>query len=209
MARYNEWGDELEAALAEPFPAAAHKTLKKGGAEITFVSVWDYVRRLNELVGVNGWHNVVRVSEAGGKLIMTCELTVLNVTKCNAGDEKEEKDDFGTASTNSWAQAFKRTCSLFGLGLYLYEKGGGAKSRSTSTPRKTNGQPSPEATPLPLDGSFIIPKGDYKDRRIDDPDIPLSYLFKTSDKMPPKYRAIYEAEIERRQKKAKNAGSRK
>lgn len=33
MARHDVWSDGLEEALAAPFPAAAHKIIKKGGAE--------------------------------------------------------------------------------------------------------------------------------------------------------------------------------
>lgn len=124
MAKYTEWCPALEAALAEPFPAAVVKQKSKGGTRIAFVSWHHYVRRLNALVG-SGWsmgEPVVR--EIAGKLVLGVPVTILGVTRVNFGDEDEGKDDYGTASTNAWAQAFKRTCALFGIGLDMYDKDG-------------------------------------------------------------------------------------
>ena len=168
MAQYEKWCDELEAALAEPFPPASHKVIKKGGAEITFVSVWDYVERLNELVGVNGWELSVSTMDAGGKLIAACSLTVLGVTKTNLGDEKEEKDDFGTAATNSWAQGLKRTCALFGMGLYLYDKT--ARDKATKPQKKA---PPKKASKQDKDDPEF-PSGDFAGKRLSQ--VPMAYL---------------------------------
>lgn len=124
MAKYTEWCPALEAALAEPFPAAVVKQKSKGGTRIAFVPWHHYVRRLNALVG-SGWsmgEPVVR--EIAGKLVLGVPVTILGVTRVNFGDEDEGKDDYGTASTNAWAQAFKRTCALFGVGLDMYDKDG-------------------------------------------------------------------------------------
>jgi hypothetical protein len=139
MARYTEWCEELEAALAEPFAAELHKTKDRFG---TFVSVRHYVERLNELVGVHGWSMDAPVQyRSGNKLGLAVGVTILGVTKWNVGDEmedhgepieytdertgevKEKVVDFGSSSTNSWAQAFKRCCAYgFSMGLYLYDK---------------------------------------------------------------------------------------
>jgi len=127
-SRYSTWEETklddktLADVLAEPFPEACHKTYKgPGGANITYVGVWDYVQRLNQLVGPQGWGSDTRLDTAGGKLIATVSLTILGVTKTNVGDEEEGKEGYGTAATNSHAQAFKRAAAGFGLCLYLYE----------------------------------------------------------------------------------------
>jgi hypothetical protein len=139
MAKYTEWNEELETALAEPFPPELHKTKDRFG---TFVSVRHYVERLNELVGVHGWSMDAPVHyRSGNKLGLAVGVTILGVTKWNVGDEmedhgepieythertgevKEKVVDFGSSSTNSWAQAFKRCCAYgFSMGLYLYDK---------------------------------------------------------------------------------------
>ncbi len=54
MAKFSEWSNELEAALAEPFPAEWQKQKSAGGAKITFVPWYRYVAKLNELCG-GGW----------------------------------------------------------------------------------------------------------------------------------------------------------
>lgn len=122
--RFTEWDEDLAAALAEPFPPEAHQTKSQGGSQITFVSVHHYKTRLNATVGPQGWECRVRLEDHTGKLVCVCSLTILGVTKENVGDEDEEKDSYGTASTNSYSQSFKRTASDFGLGAYLYDKAG-------------------------------------------------------------------------------------
>ncbi|HEX6939882.1 MAG TPA: Rad52/Rad22 family DNA repair protein [Longimicrobiales bacterium] len=135
MAEYTEWCEELADALAAPFPAECVKTKTRGGANIPFVSWHHYAHRLNALVGPDGWSmDDPIVRDIGGKLVMGVPVTILGVRKINFGDEDEGKDDYGTASTNAWAQAFKRTCALFGLGLYLYDKD------SRPQPRQSGGQ---------------------------------------------------------------------
>lgn len=118
---YDEWCEGLVAALNEPFPDEYHSTKRRGGTLLTFVPWYRYVERLNELVG-SGW-SIERpdIRDYGGRLVVGVRLTILGVTRQNFGDEIEEKDTFGTPITNAYAQAFKRSCAMFGLGLYLYD----------------------------------------------------------------------------------------
>lgn len=148
---FDEWGEDLIAALSEPFAPADHKTKKQGGSEITFVDVHKYKERLNATVGPHGWSNTVRLDPIGGKLVATVALTILGVTKENVGDEDEDKDSFGTASTNAFAQAFKRVASDFSLGSYLYDPAKrDAASKSTGYTSNGNRAPAP-ATVKQLD----------------------------------------------------------
>lgn len=122
MAKYREWCDGLERDLAEPFAPEDHRQKKQGGSTIPFVNWSVYVSRLNELVG-GGWEmGEPIIREVSGKLIVGVPITILGVTRVNFGDEAEDKDSFGSAITNSYAQALKRTCALFGLGLYMYDE---------------------------------------------------------------------------------------
>src|SRR5687768_794575 len=129
MPFHTEWSPELVAALAAHFAASEHKQKKQGGQQITFVDVHCYKDRLNATVGPQGWSCAVRFLTVGGKLIAVTAVTILGVTKENVGDEVEvpERNErgnekiMGSPATNSYAQAFKRTCSDFGLGAYLYD----------------------------------------------------------------------------------------
>lgn len=131
MAKYEKWCEQLEKDLAEPFPQEIVQQKSKGGTSISFVAWHHYVWRLNNLVG-GGWSmSEPLVKEVAGKLVMGVSVTILGVTRVNFGDEDEDKDNYGTACTNAWAQAFKRTCALFGIGLYMYDKTGTVQQKPT------------------------------------------------------------------------------
>jgi hypothetical protein len=149
MARFDRWSPELEAALAEPFPREWIKTKRVSGRDIAFVHWHLYAHRLNELVGPGWSMGEPILREVGGKLVMGVALTIFGVTRTNFGSEDEEHGnaeevddgkggtkkvvrDFGSAETNAFAQAFKRACSLFGLGLALYDKDGLMRRPSTA-----------------------------------------------------------------------------
>lgn len=145
--QYTEWTPELADALAEPFAPAAHKTKTLKGSSITFVSVHEYMTRLNSTVGPQGWRSAVRLEDHGGKLVAVVSLTILGVTKENVGDEDEDKDSFGTAATNAFAQAFKRACAGFGLGAYLYdERKREAAKRGAGSQNGNGGRTQPRAS---------------------------------------------------------------
>lgn len=144
MAQFTEWSAELEAALAEPFPAALIKQKLVKSTRIRFVEWHSYVARLNELVGPGWSMGAPIVAETGGKFVLGIPLSIFGVTRVNFGDEQEEHGnpdevvdketgevkmvnrDYGSATTNAFAQAFKRSAAMFGLGLGLYRKDGTA-----------------------------------------------------------------------------------
>lgn len=145
MAQFDAWRPELEAALAEPFPDAWLQTKRQGGTQITFVGWHLYIHRLNQLVGPGWSMGEPILREVGGKLVMGLPVSIFGVTRVNFRSEEEEHGnadddgkvrDFGSAETNSFAQALKRTLSLFGLRLSLYDKGGkmGARPAAPSQP---------------------------------------------------------------------------
>lgn len=120
---------ETLAWLHGRFEPEQHKVVRKGGAEITHVAVWDYVDRLNEICPDWSLEGPV-VFDSGGKLVIGVGLTIEGVTRWNFGSEDDTKDDYGSAATNAFAQAFKRACALFGLGRYLYDKDNAALAAS-------------------------------------------------------------------------------
>lgn len=180
MAQHTEWTPALRDALHEPFPAEWHKTKKQGGAEITFVEWHRYALRLNDLVGPDGWEVRLRFLEVGGKLIATASLTILGVTKENVGDEDEEKDSYGTASTNSFAQAYKRAAALFGMGLYMYDKAGRESAtrapRNRTLPAQTDRRSAPSGK---QPWEKLMPFGSQKGKALGD--LPPAELKRTLD----------------------------
>jgi hypothetical protein len=146
---FDEWSPDLVTALEEPFAPGDHKDKRQGGSTIMFVDVHKYKERLNATVGPHGWSSTLRLEPIGGKLICTVALTVLGVTKENVGDEVEvpevnergNEKIIGGPATNSYAQAFKRAASDFGLGSYLYDE---AKRNAA---KKGGGQSGPRAVP--------------------------------------------------------------
>lgn len=74
-----------------------------------------YFVRLDKICGVENWSHTITLSERGA----VCALTLFGVTKSATGDYPTDKND-ENAATSAEAQAFKRACSAFGLGRYLY-----------------------------------------------------------------------------------------
>ena len=112
-----------------------------------------YTDRLNDLFAPSGWtrdYNVQMVQnferkERGAtertitaKIVVTSKVTIYGLgTHTGLGEEWAENDNAGTAAE---AQAFKRACSCFGLGRYLYDLEGqwvdlDEKKRPLETPR--------------------------------------------------------------------------
>jgi len=109
---------EVQAALTAPFPGNAVQwkpqvVSNDRGMAVAFVDPRLYQDRLNA-VCPDEWHTVLR---PWGPNQVVCELTICGVTRSSAGEA--EASDKNTA-TSAEAQAFKRACTMFGLGRYLY-----------------------------------------------------------------------------------------
>ena len=130
--------DALFTQLAEPFDPSEIKwrvthTNRDGnrGAVIAFADPRAYTDRLNQLFTPTGWTRTYYVSTVSsvtrmkkdkliqtGKVLVTCTLTITGLG-CHAGSGEDWADE-ENAMTAAEAQAFKRACSCFGLGRYLY-----------------------------------------------------------------------------------------
>ena len=129
----------LLATLTAPFDVAAigwrvmqtQKDNKARGAVVPYADTRAYADRLNQVVTTSGWSNTFEVKaipvtvERGGKLVQTsklvatCTVTITGLgTHASTGEEWAEDEN---AMTSAEAQAFKRACSFFGLGRYLYD----------------------------------------------------------------------------------------
>jgi hypothetical protein len=80
-----------------------------------YVDMRAYYARLDKICGPEHWSSCITLSERGA----VCSLTIFGVTKSATGDYPLGSGDENPA-TSAEAQAFKRACSAFGLGRYLY-----------------------------------------------------------------------------------------
>jgi hypothetical protein len=125
------------AALEVPFDPGVidwrvTNTSKNGklrGQVIPYADQRAYTDRLNALFSPAGWTRKYIIHTSANferskdqkivaKVLVTCELTIFGLGSHSAtGEEWADNDNAGTSAE---AQAFKRACSCFGLGRYLY-----------------------------------------------------------------------------------------
>jgi hypothetical protein len=130
--------DALFVQLVEPFDPSeikwrvTHTTQdRRRGAVIAFADPRAYTDRLNQIFTPTGWTRTYDVSTVTavsrmkgdkliqtGKVLVTCALTIHQLG-CHTGSGEEWADE-QNAMTSAEAQAFKRACTCFGLGRYLY-----------------------------------------------------------------------------------------
>jgi len=145
IERYNdERVRQLVTALEEPFDAREIKWRvtntnadRRRGQVIAYADPRAYTDRLNALFTVCGWTREYTIQviqnferkERGngegiisGKIVVNCKLTINGLgSHAGLGEEWADNENAGTSAE---AQAFKRACSCFGLGRYLYNLGG-------------------------------------------------------------------------------------
>ena len=135
---------QLEAALENPFDPSEIKwrvtnttSDRRRGQVIAYADPRAYTDRLNALFTVRGWTREYAVqviqnferkgrgngeSTISGKIFVTCKLTIDGLgSHSGLGEEWADNENAGTSAE---AQAFKRACSCFGLGRYLYDLDG-------------------------------------------------------------------------------------
>jgi len=124
--------DTVLADLAQPFDpeavefkAGATTQDKARALALAYVDSRVYQARLDAVTP--DWRNEYTREYAGERVIVTCALTVAGVTRQAIGEslQASARHDGSTmieenAATSAEAQAFKRACSAFGLGRYLY-----------------------------------------------------------------------------------------
>ena len=124
--------DAVLTELAQPFDpeavefkAGAVTQDKARALALAYVDSRVYQARLDAVAP--DWRNEYTREYAGDRVIVTCALTVAGVTRQAIGEslQASARQDGSTvieenAATSAEAQAFKRACSAFGLGRYLY-----------------------------------------------------------------------------------------
>jgi hypothetical protein len=118
---------EIAAQLEEPFALADIDLLPKSQIErdgktmcmgLPFANPRVYQDRLNALAP-GAWSTPPPIAlTVGQKLVVYVTVIVCGVTHTDVGEAAAGGEN---AATESWAQGFKRACSQFGLGRYLYD----------------------------------------------------------------------------------------
>jgi len=129
---------EIVAALEVPFHASqiewrvmntTKNQQRARGQVVPYADQRAYTDRLNALFTPAGWTRKYTIhtsanferskdQKIAAKVLVTCELTIFGLGSHSATGEEWADDD--NSCTAAEAQAFKRACSCFGLGRYLY-----------------------------------------------------------------------------------------
>lgn len=126
--------------LEEPFdpellfwkPQATNQDKTKAVAAV-YADPRAYSDRLSEVLGHDGWSEHYQAlatpyikpgwkdkpAVEGHKLVVICTVTIDGVGSHSSMGESDASDE--NAATSAEAQAFKRACTKFGLGRYLYD----------------------------------------------------------------------------------------
>ncbi len=111
---YEELSKPFLSSAIEWKPQVVSKDGKRALAA-AYVDMREYEDRLDKVAP--GWTSSVQFLLTNSKVAAVVSLTVNGVTRVNVGEANIEDDN---AFTTAFAQAFKRACSDFGLGRYLY-----------------------------------------------------------------------------------------
>lgn len=122
---------DIQSQLEEPFNPIDIEFLPKGAFEkngetfcsgFPYADVRVYEDRLNALAPGEWSTPQPQVIVAGNKLVSVVTVIVCGVPHTDVGEAFLTNGAKGeeNSATDSWAQAFKRACSQFGLGRFLY-----------------------------------------------------------------------------------------
>ncbi|SRR6266571_2478739 len=117
---------DIMQALAEPFAIEEIGLLPKGKYEregktfcmaMPYADPRAYQDRLNKLA-YGEWQTPAPIAlTVGDRLICYVSVTICGVTHTDCGEAGPGENQ----GTEAWSQGFKRSCSQFGLGRYLYD----------------------------------------------------------------------------------------
>src|SRR6184192_1478306 len=115
-----EWTRDVQDALAAPFPEDEIEFLPRAATNgralaLAHIDARTVMRRLDAVVGPDGWSFDFDVLSPDCKKIKG-KLTVLGITKCDAGEASTEDEILKSAVSD----ALKRCAVHFGIGRYLY-----------------------------------------------------------------------------------------
>ena len=116
---------DIVSDLSKPVAKRHLRVRKQGGKEIQYISWHDAVKYLDHYAP--GWNYEIRnIQNIAGKLILTVRLSVPCIEgivfREATGQEDDDLESYGNASSNAESMALRRACAKFGLGLELYNQ---------------------------------------------------------------------------------------
>ena len=116
---------EILADLSKPLPATFLSNRKQGGKNLTYIS-WHTANKLMDYFCGGGWEgSVTNIHSTPEEVFVVYRITIHtsegHISREATGSEKLASNAFGEAVAKAEAQAFKRSCARFGLGLSLYD----------------------------------------------------------------------------------------
>lgn len=148
---------KIYASLQEPFAPEMERSLRKGGASLTYIPQAEVIARLNNVLGVDGWsQEVVNVwrdpsdldfvlahlrltAYINGKTIVRDGFGGQKINKTKSGDPVDLGDDYKGAVSD----ALKKAATTLGVALYL------ARDADALEIEAAQNEPQPEALPEP------------------------------------------------------------
>jgi hypothetical protein len=115
-----EFTREIMEALGAAFPNDEIEFLPRAQSNgkalgLAYIDARSVMRRLDAAVGPGNWSFDFDLLDTAGKMVKG-KLTVLGVTKCDAGEAAQEDEPLKSAVSD----ALKRCAVHFGIGRYLY-----------------------------------------------------------------------------------------
>jgi hypothetical protein len=125
--------EELYRQFSEPFSKSVEKTLKKGGASLTYIPISEVINRLNLTLGSGGWQtriisverdsidpefitaHVELIAEIGQVPVIKHGMGGSKIKRMKSGDIVDLGDDYKGAVSD----AIKKAAQQLGIGLYL------------------------------------------------------------------------------------------
>ena len=127
--------DSMLRDLSEPFPSEVERTLKKGGASLTYIPISEVIARLNRIFGINGWSSEIIKCERDALdpdfIVAHVRLTARTdgewviTTHDGIGGQKIKRTktgdivDLGDEFKGAVSDALKKAAQQFGVALYL------------------------------------------------------------------------------------------
>lgn len=116
---------EIKLDLVKPIPKRHLSTKRKGSATLTYCS-WYRTQKILDYYTNGNWDLDVEIHVGDNVTSAVARLTIhaedRSVTRTATGCEEADVSSYGDTTSNAEAQAFKRACARFGLGLHLYFK---------------------------------------------------------------------------------------
>lgn len=113
---------EIMTDLRKPIAPRFFKYKMAGNKKITYVS-WHQLNKLMDYF-TPGWEWQITTSFDDKKVCVVGALTIKaqegDFTRSATGNENSDVDAYGDPYSNAEAQAFRRACAKWGLGLHLW-----------------------------------------------------------------------------------------